>query len=447
MIAGRANRLLYVLPFVVLTAFTTLTTASMMTPVASQALDGTDRARARQMLGSIKEAIQNRYFDKTFRGIDLDAHFKAASAKLDAAVSLGHAYSVIAQALVDFGDSHTFFIPPARSATYEFGWEMRIIGDRCFVVAVKPGSDAEAKGLEPGDQLLRIDAFTISRETLWLARYLYYTLSPRNALTIVAQSPGEQPRTLSIAAKVTPGPTVVTISVDDIIEGVPRGRDNASFVRRSRMGRVGDITIWKLAGFDLDNQAIDKFADNALKGTTSLILDLRGNPGGSAEVLARLTSRFFDREIKLGELKGRRSMRAPVAKKRNSPFGGRLIVLIDSESASASEVFARVVQLENRGLVFGDRSSGSVMQSVQLVSAVDSLDGVIMYGISVTEADLIMTDGKSLERVGVAPDQLLLPTPLDLQSGKDPVLAHAVTTLGGALDPAAAAKMFPPEWK
>ena len=444
MIALRhAVRILLVTPLLVAT---TATTATMTIASQTKGIDSTDKARAKQMLASIKDAIRNNYYDKAFRGIDLDAHFKLADVKLDSALSLGHAYAIIAQSLVDFGDSHTFFIPPNRSATYEFGWEMRVIGDRCFVVAVKPGSDAEAKGLKPGDQLLKIEAFTPTRDTLWLARYLYYTLSPRNALTIVAQSTGEQPRTLSIGAKVTPGPKVVTISVDDIIEGIPRGRDNASFVRRSRIGRVGDIAIWKLAGFDLDNQAIDRFADEALKGTASLILDLRGNPGGNAEVLERLTSRFFDKELKLGELKGRRSMRSPVARKRNSPFAGRLIVLVDAESASASEVFARVVQLENRGLVYGDRSSGSVMLSRQLVSAVESLDGVIMYGLSVTEADLVMADGKSLERVGVTPDQVILPTSVDLRAGNDPVLAQAVTALGGTLDPSAAAKMFPVEW-
>jgi C-terminal processing protease CtpA/Prc len=69
-----------------------------------------------------------------------------------------------------------------------------------------------------------------------------------------------------------------------------------------------------------------------------------------------------------------------------------------------------------------------------------------MYGLSITEADLVMADGKSLERTGVTPDQLLRPTPVDLQTGKDPVLAQAVTTLGGTLDPDAAAKMFPVEW-
>jgi C-terminal processing protease CtpA/Prc len=421
--------------------------AATATSAQTRALDSTERARAKEMLGSIKEAIQNHYYDKSFRGIDLDAHFKAADAKLNAAVSVGHAYAVIAQALVDFGDSHTFFIPPARAASYEFGWEMRIVGDGCFVVAVKPGSDAEAKGLKPGDQLLKIDAFVPTRETLWLARYLYYVLSPRSALTLVAQSPGEQPRTLSIAAKVTPGQRVVTISLDNFLDGLPLGRDNASFVLRNRIVRVGDIAIWKLATFDVNTQTIDRLADDALKGAASLILDLRGNPGGNVEAMERLTSRFFDREVKLGELKGRRSMAGPVAKKRGTPFAGRLIVLIDAESGSASEVFARIVQLESRGLVLGDRSSGSVMAARHLVSAVEGIDGLIMYGVSITEADLIMPDGKSLERTGVVPDERVVPTPGDLQAARDPLLARAIASMGGAVDPVAAAKMFPVEWK
>ena len=70
-----------------------------------------------------------------------------------------------------------------------------------------------------------------------------------------------------------------------------------------------------------------------------------------------------------------------------------------------------------------------------------------MYGVSVTQADLIMSDGKSLEHTGVAPDELLLPTAADLASGRDPVLAKAAAIVGLALNPVEAGKLFPVEWQ
>jgi C-terminal processing protease CtpA/Prc len=75
------------------------------------------------------------------------------------------------------------------------------------------------------------------------------------------------------------------------------------------------------------------------------------------------------------------------------------------------------------------------------------LDRVVTYGISITDADLVMADGRSLERSGVTPDITLLPTPEDLAAGRDPVLALAVTMAGSAIDAAAAGKLFPPPRK
>jgi C-terminal processing protease CtpA/Prc len=120
-------------------------------------------------------------------------------------------------------------------------------------------------------------------------------------------------------------------------------------------------------------------------------------------------------------------------------------VLVDAGSASCSELLARVIQLEHRGTVIGDNSAGAVMEA-RYYSETEGADSIILYGLSVTEDNLIMSDGKSLEKTGVVPDELVLPTGADLAAGRDPVLARAVELAGGKLDPVEAGKLFPFEW-
>jgi C-terminal processing protease CtpA/Prc len=86
--------------------------------------------------------------------------------------------------------------------------------------------------------------------------------------------------------------------------------------------------------------------------------------GTGTSNLQRLLGYFFDHDVKICDVKRRKETKELTAKTRGSnPFSGKLIVLIDSKSASASELFARVIQLEKRGTIIGDRSAGAVMQS------------------------------------------------------------------------------------
>ena len=71
------------------------------------------------------------------------------------------------------------------------------------------------------------------------------------------------------------------------------------------------------------------------------------------------------------------------------------------------------------------------------------MDSPVSYAISVTDADLLMKDGKSLEHVGVEPDILVLPTSQDLASRRDPALAKAAGLVGARLSPKEAGTILP----
>ncbi len=123
-------------------------------------------------------------------------------------------------------------------------------------------------------------------------------------------------------------------------------------------------------------------------------------------------------------------------------FSGDLVVLVDSETASGGEIFSRVVQLEKRGTVVGDHTSGLTMESVSIPHRT-GMNPWYFYGSSVTIADTVMTDGKSIERMGVQPDQAFLPSPADLAAHRDHVLSYAASLLGVQLTPDQASKVFP----
>ncbi len=412
---------------------------------------GFERSRGRDILKTIKDDIKKNYYDPEFHGLDLEARFKAAEEKIQEAQSVGQIFGIIAQAVIDLDDSHTFFIPPSRSDSVEYGWQMQAFGDKCYVTAIKPGSDAEAKGLKPGDQVLLVGGFKPTRELVWKINYLFYSLRPTPMLPVVVQKPDGTQKQLEILAKVKQGKRMINLT------GTDGGNDIISFLREleaeDRLNRHRYITagetslmIWKMPQFDLDETQVGDLMGK-VKKHENLILDLRGNGGGYVKTLEWLTGYFFDKDIKIADLKGRKELKPQLAKsKGDNVFKGKVVVLIDSKSGSAAELFARVVQLEKRGTVIGDRSGGAVMRS-RHYSHEHGTGTVVPYGVSVTDADLIMADGKSLERVGVMPDELLLPSAADLAANRDPVLSRAAEVLGIKLSPEKAGAMFPIEWR
>src|SRR5262245_25438027 len=156
---------------------------SMMTTQAQRDMKS-QRKYGLVMLKIVKDDLKENYYDPNFRGVDIEARFKAAEARVKEAESVDHIFGAIAQMLFELNDPHTFFLPPHSSNRVAFGLQMQAVGDKVFVSAVKPGSDAEKKGVKVGDQVLSLHGFQPSREALWKLTYMFYTLKPQPGLLL-----------------------------------------------------------------------------------------------------------------------------------------------------------------------------------------------------------------------------------------------------------------------
>jgi carboxyl-terminal processing protease len=415
---------------------------------AQQPISSLERARALQILQVVSSDVKKHYYDPKFHGVNLDEKVAAAKQQIEKVTSFNMAMSHIAAVLDALNDSHTFFLPPQHAYRHSFGMQYQIVGNRCFVTQVRPKSDADAKGVKPGDEILSINGFTVNRDDLWKMQYAFGVLRPQPGLRLGLQDPSGAQRQVDVMAKIreTKRLTDLTGGGDggDIWDMI-RQEETQEHLARARTVEYGNqLTVIKVPEFNFTLSEADNMLDKARKHQ-NLIIDLRGNPGGAIESLKHLIGAMFDKEVKIADRQGRKETKPEVAKPSRNPYTGKLMVLVDARSASAAELFARVIQLEKRGTVIGDQTSGAVMEA-RHYDEKSGADTVIFYGASITEWDLIMTDGKSLEHVGVTPDQLVLPSANALANNRDPVLALAAQTLGGNVTPEEAGKAFPYEW-
>jgi carboxyl-terminal processing protease len=414
-----------------------------------QTLSKNDRESGRIILRNVKDTIKKNYYDPNFHGVNLDEAFKVADEKINQATSNGQLFGIIAQAVRQLNDSHTYFLPPSRALKVSYDWQIQMIGDQCFILAVKPGTDAEAKGLKPGDILHVVDGYKITRENFEDFNYLYNTLQPRTSLSVVVQSPGEPPRKVEFNASTRQGAKILDLTSSSGFDFYDMIREDQEYdkIYEHRFKSYGDdLYIWKMPQFNLTPQQVNEIVERTGKFKT-LILDLRGNGGGYEETLLQVIGNLFEHDTKVGDIKRRSGTKTLTAKTRSHDiFKGQLILLVDNGSGSAAELLSRVVQLEKRGTVIGDRTAGAVMRSRGHTLMLGE-SSTIFYGVSVTDADVVMTDGSSIEHNGVVPDKVMLPNGADLRDQADPVLSYAASVAGVKLDPKEAGAMFPLRWK
>jgi carboxyl-terminal processing protease len=189
----------------------------------------------------------------------------------------------------------------------------------------------------------------------------------------------------------------------------------------TRVGVIG-FDVWLPTVLPAIDAAVD-----ALRGCDALVLDLRGNPGGVAHMVAGVAGHLLDTAASLGTLRDRTTTLRFVANPRRAtadgrtvrPFAGPVAVLVDGLTASTSEIFAGGLQALGRVRVFGEPSAGqALLAHTRRLPTGD----VLVHAV----ADLAGPDGRRLEGAGVVPDVHVPLRRADLARGADAPLAAAL---------------------
>ncbi len=220
------------------------------------------------------------------------------------------------------------------------GIQFQLYKDTILVVSPVPGGPSEKLGILDGDKIIKInneDAFGKKINNQYVLDHLR---GPRGSKVEV-----------SIFRKGRKELIDYTITRDKI----PINSIDASYMLNDIIGYI------KLSRFAATSA--DEFIDAALAlkkaGMKNLVFDLRGNSGGYLNVAVDLADQFLPNGKLVVYTKGIRSPKQDYVATSNGTFEtGKLVVLIDERSASASEIVSGAVQDWDRGLILGRRSFG-----------------------------------------------------------------------------------------
>jgi carboxyl-terminal processing protease len=286
------------------------------------------------------------------------------------------------QGMLSTLDPHSAYFPYSEFKKLKEDQDSRFYGigvtivqhrDGVYVQSVVDGTPAAKHGLKYGDRILEVDGKN-ARD--WTSEQV--SKNVRGGL-------GE-PVTLKVERVGSEPPLYFTL----VRDAVP-----LPTIRNSYMIRPGTGYIGLTGGFQ---RSSDEELAKAMKrlqeqGMRQLILDLRGNPGGLLDQAIVVASEFLPRDAIVVSVKGRTEYSEPITYKStgSEPTTVPLVVLINHNSASASEIVAGAIQDHGRGLIVGETSFGK-----GLVQRIFQLP--FNTGLTLTTARYYTPYGRSLQR-------------------------------------------------
>ncbi|MEZ6122594.1 MAG: S41 family peptidase [Planctomycetaceae bacterium] len=290
-----------------------------------------------------------------------------------------------------------------RSASLEseivgVGVEVKVHDNGLVIMKALRGGPAAEAGLQAGDVITAIDGRSIAGMPMANSVDLMKgTAGSRIQLRIVRN--GSRGSDLTLTRRM-----VRIYTVNDV--RILPNTDKVAYLSLSQFGQKSTEEL---------DQALSQLYSS---GMTSLVIDLRGNPGGLLNVCVDITNRFLPCGT-IVSTKGRLPSDNMIETATfDRTWSTPLVVLVDGDSASASEIFAAAIQDNQRGVVIGERSYGK--GTVQTHFPLSSVGG----NLRLTTARFYSPSGRAMSGSGVTPD--IHVTDADGPVSGDKVLEEAI---------------------
>ncbi len=246
-------------------------------------------------------------------------------------------------------DPHSVYIPakdltranePLQGNFEGIGISFSMLTDTILVISTIPGGPSEKLGLQPGDKILYVNDSLVAGKNISDQQVMGMLKGPRGTVVKIKilRNGHKELIPFEITRDKIP---IYSVDVDYMIN------DHTGYIK---------INNFAMTTYDEFMKGLRELKD---QGMTNLILDLRGNSGGVMDAAIQIANQFLKEGQLIVYTEGRSQPRNEARATGKGEFeNGKLVILIDEWSASASEILAGAIQDNDRGTIIGRRSFG-----------------------------------------------------------------------------------------